>query len=276
MKSLLFRIRDLTGRILILLPRPLCRFCCVRESAVESHIIPRAFILAMSEPNTAARLLSNRFIDERRSWTGLYDGALVCAECEAIFSPYDTYGHRFFYREQLNSIHDDGELLVYTFENADAAKLKLFVLCNLWRASASTRPEFRSVDLGRWEPEIRDMIKTGDPGAPDRFPVILVRFQTARENAVPAVYPYRADVGGLPCYKMIMAGCTASVVIQGRALPPILSEVVLAAGRPVILFPKVWETSEERRRIMNILRQNKAAKAVRALRRRQKLDDRAS
>jgi hypothetical protein len=228
----------------------------------------------MSKPNTPGRLLSNRFIDERKSWSGLYDGALVCAECEAIFCPYDTYGHRFFYREQLNTVHSDGELLVYQYENADAAKLKLFFLCNLWRASASTRPEFRSVDLGRWEPEIRDMIKNGDPGAPDRFPVILVRFQAMEENAVPAVYPYRADVGGLPCYKMIMAGCAASVVIQGRALPSILGEMTLIPGRPVILFPKAWETSDERRRIINILRQNKAAKEARKIQRKQKLPDR--
>ena len=245
--------------------RAVCRFCHNREASVESHILPRAFVLALSEPKTAAHLISNRFIDERRSWTGVYDSALVCAECEAIFNPYDAYGHRFFFREQLDPINSDGELLVHQFENADAAKLKLFILCNLWRASASTRPEFRSVDLGRWEPEIRDMIKGGDPGSADRFPVILVRFE-AQDNAVPAVYPYRADVGGAMCYKMIIAGCMAAVVMQGRELPPILIEMALAPGRPVILFPKVWDTSEERARMMRILRENKLKKAARICR----------
>jgi hypothetical protein len=243
--------------------RAICRFCHGREASVESHILPRSFILALSEPNSPGRLISNRFVDERRSWTGLYGGALVCAECEAIFSPYDTYGRRFFYLEQLDPIYSDGELLVNQFANADATKLKLFILCNLRRASASIRPEFRSVDLGRWEPEIRDMIKNGDPGPADRFPVLLVRFD-AQGNSVPAVYPYRADVGGAMCYKMILAGCAAAVVMQGRALPPILAEIALAPGRPVILFSKAWDTSEERARLIGILRQNKLKKAARA------------
>jgi hypothetical protein len=187
----------------------------------------------------------------RKTWTGVYDDSLVCAECEAGFTAYDDYGYRFFHREQFVPIHDGTELVAWQHPTADAGKLKLFVLSILWRAAASNRPEVRSVDLGRWEPEIRRMISSNDPGAPDRFPVVVERFD-ASPDVTPMFYPYRVTIGDAPCYKMEMAGCTAVTALQGRQWPQVLIDIALAPGRPAYLIPRDYATSPERKRFLAI------------------------
>jgi hypothetical protein len=224
----------------------------IREVSVDSHIIPQSFIAARSVAGEPNYILSNKQDFASKTWTGVYDSEIVCLECEAKFSEFDRYGHRFFHLETFSPINDeDGNILVYQLANGDAGKLKLFVLSILWRASVSKRSEVRQVDLGRWEPEIRRMIETKDPGTTDRFPVVLQKFDGA-ENVAPLFYPYRTEIGGSPCFKIELAGCAAITGLQGRAWPEVLAELALTPGKPIILFAKDYAGSDERKRFIDI------------------------
>jgi hypothetical protein len=234
-------------------PTPLCRFRRTRRASVEAHVIPRSFIRARSVPGKPNYLLSNRGDRAPRTWTGVYDNALVCERCEAVFGKFDDYGHRFFHAERFEPIAPEGEILAWQHPTADASRLKLFVLSILWRASASNRQEVRQVDLGRFEVTVRRMIESNDPGAPDEFPVVLERFDI-HPSITPLFYPYRTDMDGAPCYKIELAGCTAIMAVEGRRLPPVLIDIALAPGSPVYLVAKNYDTSKERERLLGIVR----------------------
>ncbi len=234
--------------------RPICRFCGINEASVQAHIVPQSFIRAHSVEGEPNYILSNREGHSRRTWTGVYDDALVCATCESGFNEFDRYGHQFFHAEQLTPIIFDGELFAWEHLEADGAKLKLFVLSILWRASASSRQEVRAVDLGRWERSVKKMIETNDPGTPDCFPVVLEKFDAA-PGVAPTFYPYRTEIGNTQCYKMELAGCTAVMAIQGREWPPVLIEdIALAPQRPVRLLAKTYAGSQEQKRFHEIAR----------------------
>ena len=237
-------------------PRPQCRFCQVREASVEAHIIPRSFFRSQADEGQPAFVLSNKRTFASKTWTGLYDNALVCAACEARFNEIDRYGHQFFFREQLLPLYDEtGELIAWQHPTAEAGKLKLFILSILWRASASRREEFRAIDLGRWEPEIKRMIDENDPGTPDRFPVMLQKFDVPERETV-IMYPYQAGIGGTLCYKTELGGCAAVVALQGREWPQLLLEASVAPSRPVTLFAIDYQTSQERERVRRIVAQH--------------------
>jgi hypothetical protein len=110
------------------------------------------------------------------------------------------------------------------------------------------------VNLGRWEPEIKRMIKDRAPGAPDRFPVALERFD-ASPDVTPIMLPYQTQIGDTLCYKMEVAGCTAVTAVQGRLWPQALIDHSLSPGRPVVLFAKDYQSSQERARALLIAAQ---------------------
>jgi hypothetical protein len=232
--------------------KPLCRFCAQRAAAVQAHIIPQSFIRKYSEDGQPNFILSNRDFP-RTTWTGIYDDALVCLQCEQGFSEYDRYGYQFFHREHLTAVHSEEGLIGWEHPGADGSKLKLFALSILWRASASNRREFKDVDLGRWEAEIRDMMSSNDPGAVDRFPVVIERFDAGPGEA-PTFYPYWTHIAGSPCLKFELAGCAIVTALQGRQWPAGLLEIALAPGRPVFLIEKNYKSSQERERFMSIAR----------------------
>jgi hypothetical protein len=232
----------------------ICRFCRNREASVDSHIIPQSFIAARSVDGEPNYILSSRQEYASKTWTGVYDREIVCLECEAKFSEFDRYGHRFFHVEKFSPMNDeDGNVCAYQLANGDAGKLKLFVLSILWRASVSGRPEVRQVDLGRWEPEICRMIENKEPGAADRFPVVLQKFEGA-EDVAPMFYPYRTEMSGNECYKIELAGCAAITGLQGRGWPDALIELALTQGKPIVLFVKDYAGSNERKRFIDIAR----------------------
>jgi hypothetical protein len=81
---------------------------------------------------------------------GVYDTNLLCADCDnALGSQLDDYALdvcRRFPREHRS--FGDG---YFVLDNVDGDRFTKFVLSVLWRASISTRPEFRDVSLGPYE-----------------------------------------------------------------------------------------------------------------------------
>jgi len=82
-----------------------------------------------------------------------------------VIGAYDTYGKKFFDKDFLSSIKEldnsSGEKLSYIEINEnhfDYIKLKLFLLSVLWRASISKLDFFSSVQLGKYEDVIKNML----------------------------------------------------------------------------------------------------------------------
>lgn len=210
-----------------------------------------------------SKLVSSRELIPRRTWTGVYDDSILCADCEARFGPWDDAAARFFLREQLAEIAgDDGAPLAAVSATADPRQLRLFVLSVLWRASVSSRPECSTVRLLRFENRVRSLLRAKDPGPSERFAVLLQRFEYDR-TLIPVVYPHRQRIEGLNCYTFQLAGYLVHAAIDERRFSPELQAVALGDAPPVVALSKAYIGSPQRARMVRVVHAADAAMRAR-------------
>jgi hypothetical protein len=128
-----------------------------------------------------------------RRWTSWYDPTLVTQHGENILTAYDTWAVEELRRtklvwsgwgsaKELGSSHHrigDSPWGVRKLEDIDGKKLRLFLLSLLWRAAATTLPEFGSVALPEGHmAELRRMIQSGDPEPLTLYPAQLTQLST--------------------------------------------------------------------------------------------------
>jgi hypothetical protein len=132
-----------------------CKLCGEDRPLVKAHIVPKSmYPLEDDRREPLLRVPSAPEAPPERSWTGEYDPALVCAECEAMFAPWDDYAYRLLSNEprEEDYVFVDGEPVAYTLETYDYEKLKLFFVSLLWRASESSRHSFNTRTSARSMP----------------------------------------------------------------------------------------------------------------------------
>jgi hypothetical protein len=156
---------------------------------VESHLIPKA----LSRPSVAGQyfISSNQGKRPKKSWSSWYDKELVIRKGEAILADYDNWAIRELRRLELvwSGWGAKRSLPVETWFGsrpegfglrevncANPDKLRLFFLSLLWRAAATTRPEFWEISLDPDALELlRTMVHKGNPRQLDFYPTVLVR-----------------------------------------------------------------------------------------------------
>lgn len=144
-----------------------------------------------------------------------YDGELVIRKGEAILAEYDNWAIRELRRLELvwSGWGHKTSLPIETWfgpepkgigmrqvECADPGEFRLFFLSLLWRAAATTRPEFREVDLNPSELELlRKMVRDRNPQPLDFFPISLLQIVTkgVGHNLGPFSKAFFSDVGEL-------------------------------------------------------------------------------
>ena len=180
---------------------------------VDAHLIPKA----LTRPSIPGRpfISGGQGDPPKRSWSSWYDGKLVIRKGEVILAEYDSWAIRELRRLELvwSGWGHKTSLPVETWfgpkqegigvrpvECADPAKLRLFFLSLLWRAAATTRPEFREVDLKPAELELlRTMVRDRNPRPLDFYPISLLQIVTRGygHNLGPFRKEFLSDVGAL-------------------------------------------------------------------------------
>ena len=168
-----------------------CKLCLLDKPLLkESHIIPDWFYNSLYDPSHSFFEFSERcgkFI-KRKKFTGEYESDILCKECDnKIFNErYEDYAHAIFFnnnklKKDLRPIFN-GPFIVdgkqyYRIVNLDYARIKLFFLSMIWRASISDREVFTNVKLGSKEEEaLRKMLLLNDPGGEQIFPMAFYTF----------------------------------------------------------------------------------------------------
>lgn len=161
---------------------------------VKSHLIPRALTrpAAPGKPFVQAGM-GNR---PTRRWDSWYDPALTIREGEDILADLDDWAIAELRKHELiwtgwngaDSPVNKPNLIpgmVWGFREIagiDPGRLRLFFLSLLWRAAATTRPEFSAVSLPPDDLEqLRLMLLSGDPGPLDFYPAQLIQLYTRGE-----------------------------------------------------------------------------------------------
>jgi hypothetical protein len=156
---------------------------------VASHLIPKA----LTRPSVAGEyfISSGHGNAPKKSWSSWYDEELVIRKGEKILADYDNWAIRELRRLELvwRGWPTKTSLPVETWfgsrpegfglrqvECANPDKLRLFFLSLLWRAAATTRPEFREVRLDPDALELqRTMVHDGNPRPIDFYPTMLTQ-----------------------------------------------------------------------------------------------------
>ena len=66
-----------------------CKYCGQTKALIKAHLVPRCFYPKLEgQPHY---LLTTDGSRPNKSWTGLYDPNILCAECDAMIGEFDQY-----------------------------------------------------------------------------------------------------------------------------------------------------------------------------------------
>lgn len=181
---------------------PTCRYCDGSFSETEmadAHIIPRAFFHDLKGPSK--KLLQHRVSESDHSvisnkHSGPSDRTILCDGCERKFSTWDGHGVECLRAAESAPYALRDGIGTAVIPHAKYEPLKLFALSVLWRAAVSSDDFFSSFTIAdQHEANIRVMLKTGNPGQPNRYPVIVHRVSDLRDVGIipPRSHAYRAS-----------------------------------------------------------------------------------
>ena len=208
-----------------------CKLCLsYHPKLIEAHIIPKSFYnrsanspWGIHEERSPYRVIrvDKGILTSKKSPNGIYDPTIVCSECEKKFNQFDKHGYEVLSRSFLNKIIQHDLLTnqpLYLIEDVDFNKLKLFFLSMLWRAHASSKPLFSSVDLGTHEPILRSYILEGKTPLKDEYEVIL--FCRTNTNSDVGFQPQKCTIDGVDFYNFyIPPRFYALIKMDRKSLP---------------------------------------------------------
>lgn len=141
--------------------------------------------------------------------TGAYEAQLLCPECDnELIGKLETYASKALYGGiplALSNVKYHGGLSFTQCNEIDYSKFKLFLLSLVWRASVSSLPIFKTINLGHYEEILRKMIFGGIPGEPLEYPCLMFSF--FQQNDIPHQLIIEPGVtqedNGYTCFFMI-------------------------------------------------------------------------
>ena len=186
-----------------------CRLCQTTAPLRHSHIIPEFCYGAVYDEKHRGVKLHARTFRRETIQKGLREH-LLCERCEGHLNdnfekPFKAY---WYDRAGLPSTIPPGQSVI-RITGFDYASFKLFHLSVLWRAGVASSADFRSVDLGTYEPKLRQMIRDCDPGPVDHYPIFaMAMIDEARAVCHSMVMrPHHAKYEHHHAYFLGYAGC---------------------------------------------------------------------
>lgn len=247
----------------------ICKLTGATGPFVASHIIPEA----LTRPSVRGSPLI-QYGDGKppiRRWTSWYDSELVTAEGERYLSDLDSWAistlrkHRLVWSgwgngktvaaDHTTFFHSLG---VRALENLDTKRLRLFFHSLLWRAAASTREEFKEIEVSLDDLELLRLEILGQADSPlSFFPVQLTQLSTKgvvhNHAPIPDVkylpHPYVPNGApiALPTYRFYMDGLIAHIHLAtpiGYSVEA-LGDLLLGVSSSVLLSTVSFEDSAQ-------------------------------
>lgn len=227
-----------------------CRLCNENKRLIDAHIIPRAIYERVKDSRDSHLLVvqNKNGAFPKKSRIGFYDNSILCSACDGHIGKYDDYGTRFLSELERHGTEvkaPDGRVVALKVMDFDYARLKLFFLSILWRASVSNLDHFSRVRLGRYEAILHQLIQSGDPGAPDDFPVFLTRFKgiDLRLTMMDPIY-VRMD-GGVRHWIFYLVECNAYIKVDRRTASTSFQRLAVTPNQPLYVALRDFASSKE-------------------------------
>lgn len=236
----------------------ICKLCKNEREGVRAHIIPESLHPIAPGPNRTPLHVTTDIPDQypRRSPTGEYDSELVCADCEAIFAPWDNYIFRFLNRDvsEYKTIVDDGKSIAHIVPEANYKNLKLFFISLLWRASETTRPLFQAVNVGPHVDRLAEMIRDADRGDENEYATFLERFDNQKLGAA-ILNPHTERIDGINFTRFYLGGHIAHIKVDSRPVPKFDTRIMIQDGRQFPIFISEFDNSREHRIMRKLVKE---------------------
>jgi len=204
-----------------------CALCLEERMLVESHLIPEYLFRPLYDSkHQFERLTANPNFDHSMNKGIRYP--LLCAKCDGgINTAYEQPFLKFWMEGQaLNRT-----LCNQAIKDLDYAKFKLFHLSILWRFAACDKRYADHFDLGQHEEPLRLMVKNGDAGAFNSYPMFpqMLLKQDGSIAYDQICIPTRNFNGRYLGARMVYAGCQWSFIISPNVVLEDKDAVVSAA-----------------------------------------------
>ncbi|MET0049372.1 MAG: hypothetical protein ABW066_16470 [Sedimenticola sp.] len=224
-----------------------CKLTGNDGSGIRAHIIPKSFYAINPEEKLPVKLITNTEGHySQKCPVGVYDTTIVTEEGERVFTEWDHYASELLLENKaaFEPIARNGDIAGFQIPKYDYIKLKLFFLSVLWRASVSSQPFFRRVDLGPHEVTIRKALLDGDPGDSDWYAVCLAKW-TDHPDGAGMMDPYRTRFFGLNYYVMYLEHYIAYIKVDKRIVSSTMRAIQLKPDSPLIAAGRELNSSKE-------------------------------
>ncbi len=211
---------------------------------VKSHIIPRSFY---SKEKTLI-IPNDSDYHPKRSPIGGYDEEMLVEKGEKYFDKLDNYAFKLLIeeRDQFSPFILNGINMGITLKKYDYKTLTIFFLSLLWRASVTSREEFKQVKLGpHHSDKIKDLIlRPDDTENAKDYTIQLYRFvgndyvsnQTLEimKKGGGFLFPLKLKHEGINYYKLYLCDYVALIKVDSRKTKDALN--ILSPIRTLNIF----------------------------------------
>lgn len=147
-----------------------CALCEQNRPLRFSHIVPEFVYAPLYDHKHRALGIHGRGRLRREVVQNGVSEPLLCGDCEQFLNDsYEKPFKKYWFDEKPlpKWLGPEGIRL----ENIDYTTFKLFHLSVLFRCGVAQHAMFAEVKLGPHESALRDLVRSGDPGRPDQYPI---------------------------------------------------------------------------------------------------------
>jgi len=211
----------------------ICKLCNEEKILVKAHIIPEGFFRSLRHGSIVPEIHSNtKGVFPKRSPIGVYDKNILCEKCDKYLGLWDEYAQKLLIQNfsESNSVYNGSTKVAYQINSYDYKKLKLFFLSLLWRASISSQPFFKKIQIGAHENILKEMIRNSNPGDPYDYTVSLAKFSNPRIKEM--LDPHTTRFSGINYCQIYLTGFVLYIKTDKRKPPAFLEELCLKRDPP--------------------------------------------
>lgn len=239
-----------------------CRLCSQEKKLVKSHIVPEAFWRKVRSGEDVPYLLSKQVgYYPKRAPIGVYDGKILCAECEGRFQEVDDYGVRVLLHDfsaLFMPAVQDGVLLGFESTSVDQRKLLRFFVSVAWRASVSDQAFYRKFDLGALLPyAAKSVLEPNLDVDREHFSCLLTIRRTedwSAEIADTMISPIPKQLHGAMCYELPFGRAVALLRIGQPGFPPVMEEASLTRNARLQVAATDFKNSKDIRTMIDVVK----------------------
>jgi hypothetical protein len=224
-----------------------CTLCLENKKLIKAHIIPDFnFKKIYDKKHKLYKVPLNitpDFVTKKVSMSE-YDKNLLCKECDNKLSKFESYfdkvlnGGSFInselpeYMQQQNQ-HGIRSILI---KNINYKLTKLYLISLLWRASATSRSNYKDIKLIQIEEnKLREMLFYEKPGEPEDYPCILMTYIKNSNLPDDMVMPPRRNLENTR-YTFLISGIIYTFFVSINDRPNWLYEGIVNKSKEMRIF----------------------------------------